>query len=134
MVSRRPSLRRQNVPAARVLRGRETPAERTLWDALRSRRLAGLKFRRQHPIGPFVVDFCCPDRRLIVELDGQVHETQQDRDAERESLLRGAGYAIMRFTNEELLADLPGVLQSIQVAAESQPQRDAYPTARTHGW
>ena len=87
----RPSPRRQNVPAARVLRGQKTPAKRMLWNALRGRRLADLKFRRQHPIGPFVVDFCCPDRRLIIELDLDVHESQRDRDAEREALLTAAG-------------------------------------------
>ncbi|MFN8677566.1 MAG: endonuclease domain-containing protein [Thermomicrobiales bacterium] len=122
------------MPAARMLRERETPAERILWDALRGRRLAGLKFRRQHPIGPFVADFCCPDRRLIVELDGEIHATQHDRDAEREALLNAAGYRVVRFTNHELLADLPRVLTIIQRAAEALPQRTADPIARTHGW
>ncbi len=101
---------------------------------MRGRRLAGLKFRRQHPIGPFVADFCCPDRRVIIELDGEIHNTQHDRDAEREALLRAAGYHVVRFTNEELLADLPRILTIIQRAAEALPQREAHPTARTQGW
>ena len=130
----RPSARRQNVPAARVLRGRETSAERLLWDALRGRQLAGLKFRRQHPIGSFVADFCCPDRRLIVELDGEIHETQEHRDAEREELLHAAGYHILRFSNREVLTDLSGTLARIQTTAQSLAQREAYPTSRTHGW
>ena len=133
-MSDRPSPRRENVPAARILRGRETHTEQVLWDALRGRRLAGLKFRRQHPIGPFVADFCCPDRRLIVELDGEVHETQHVRDAEREDLLRAAGYPILRFTNQALLSDLSGTLITIQITAESLPQREAYRTSRTNGW
>ena len=93
-----------------------------------------MKFRRQHPIGPFVVDFCCPDRRLIIELDLDVHESQRDRDAEREALLTAAGYRVVRFTNQEFLTDVSGVLDAIQVAAQAQDRRDAYPTARTHGW
>ncbi len=133
-MSGRPSSRRQNVPAARILREWETPTERMLWDALRGRKLAGLKFRRQHPIGPFVADFCCPDRRLIIELDGEIHDTLQDRDAEREALLRAAGYHVVRFTNQELHVDLSGILNAIQAAAEALPQREAYPTARTQGW
>ena len=67
---------RHNVPAARDLRQRGTPAEELLWDALRNRRLDGLKFRRQHPVGPFVIDFCCPSRQLAIELDGEVHVSQ----------------------------------------------------------
>jgi very-short-patch-repair endonuclease len=74
-------MHRDNIPAARELRTRQTPAESILWDALRGRRLAGLKFRRQHPIGTFVVDFCCPDRRLAIELDGPVHAEQREHDA-----------------------------------------------------
>lgn len=128
------SARRQNVPAARILRGQETPAEHLLWDALRGRQLAGLKFRRQHPIGPFDADFCCPEQRLIVELDGEIHETQQDRDAEREDLLRAAGYHILRFTNREVLTDLSGSLTRIQFTADSLALRQAYPVARTQGW
>ena len=132
-MANKPSPRRQNVPAARDLRRRETAAERMLWDALRDRRLAGLKFRRQHPIGPFVADFCCPDRRLIIEVDGEVHAMQQAHDADREALLHAAGYHVLRFTNQRLLADLSGVLAAIQEIAEALPQRDAFPTARTAG-
>ena len=130
----KPSARRQNVPAARTLRSRETPAEHLLWEALRGRQLAGLKFRRQHPIGPFVADFCCPERRVIVELDGKIHETQQDRDAEREDLLRATAYHILRFTNREVLTDLSGTLEQILSIAESLGKREAYPIARTQGW
>src|SRR5689334_6104993 len=129
-----PSARRQNVPAARILRGRETSAEQLLWNELRGRRLAGLKFRRQHPIGPFVADFCCPELRLVVELDGEIHETQQERDAEREELLKAAGYHILGFSNREALEDLHGTLERIQSTVEALPQCDASPISRTHGW
>ncbi|MDF3040461.1 MAG: hypothetical protein K0Q71_3167 [Thermomicrobiales bacterium] len=125
---------RDNVPAARDLRTHQTPSEVLLWGALRSRRLDGLKFRRQHPIGPFVVDFCCPDRRLIVELDGAVHDGQPEHDAEREDLLKAAGYRVLRFRNEAVRADLSDVLQVILTAALAEPPRPAKPIARTAGW
>ena len=128
------SARRQNVPAARFLRGRETPAEQVLWDALRGRRLEGMKFRRQHPVGPFIADFCCVEQRLIVEVDGEIHETQQDRDTEREELLRTAGYHLLRFTNKQVLTDLSGTLERIHSTAQSIAPPDAQAISRTHGW
>ncbi len=125
---------RHNVPAARELRGRQTAAEERLWQALRSRRLADLKSRRQHPIGPFVADFCCPDRRLIVELDGEVHARQGEEDAAREAMLTTAGYLIMRFPNDAVTADLAGVLSAIHAAAAAQPPRPGVAPLRASGW
>jgi very-short-patch-repair endonuclease len=122
---------RDNVPAARELRERQTPAEEVLWEALRGRRLAGLKFRRQHPIGPFVVDFCCPDRRLAIELDGTVHATQGEHDAEREALLVAAGYRVLRFPNEAIRDNFPAVLEAILHAAAGQPSLPAVRIPRT---
>jgi very-short-patch-repair endonuclease len=69
-----------------------------------------------------------------VELDGEIHETQQDRDAELEELLRAAGYHILRLTNREVLTDFSSTMTRIQSAAESLAQREAYPIARTQGW
>ncbi len=106
-----------NVPAARVLRLEQTPAEERLWEALRDRRLDGLKIRRQHPVGPYVLDFCVPSIRLAIELDGAVHETQGEADAAREAWLRVSGYAILRFPNEAIFADLPAVLDTVRAAA-----------------
>src|SRR5215217_9507342 len=108
---------RHNVPAARDLRARETPVEDLLWEELRDRRLDGMKFRRQHPIGAFVVDFCCTERRLAIELDGGIHAEQQDRDAEREAILALAGYRVIRFPNQSIREKLPEVLEAIKVAA-----------------
>ncbi len=71
---------------------------------------------------------------VVLAVDGEIHATQHDRDAEREALLNAAGYRVVRFTNHELLADLPRVLTIIQRAAEALPQRTADPIARTHGW
>ena len=112
---------RHNVPAARDLRTRETPVEVLLWEELRGRRLDGLKFRRQHPIGAFVVDFCCTESRLAIELDGGIHAEQQDRDAEREAILATAGYRVIRFPNQSIRENLPEVLAAIRVAVRETP-------------
>jgi very-short-patch-repair endonuclease len=109
---------RHNVPAARDLRQRETATEDLLWEALRDRRLDGLKFRRQHPVGSFVIDFCCLTLRLAIELDGGVHETRRHEDAEREGVLTAAGYRVLRFPNEAVCDRLSEVLAAIAAAAK----------------
>ncbi len=105
--------------AARALRHRETPAERLLWAALRSRRLDGLKFRRQHPVGPFVLDFYCPERKLVVELEGAVHGGPEatEQDAFRSAYLTQYGYRVLRFRNDDVLGNLPMVLEHIATTA-----------------
>jgi len=100
-------VRRERLTAsARALRQRATSAEDVLWEALRHRQLGGLKFRRQCPAGPFVLDFSCPERRIAVELDGSVHDEQQAQDAARTAILEGYGYRVIRFRNEDVFADL----------------------------
>jgi phosphoribosylformylglycinamidine synthase len=103
------------VEAARTLRQRSTPAEDKLWEALRGRRLADLKFRRQHPFGPFVLDTFCVEHQLVVEVDGGIHDTpgQADYDAARTEYLAGRKLHILRFANDEVEHDLPGVLKRI---------------------
>jgi very-short-patch-repair endonuclease len=112
---------RHNVPAARDLRRRETAAEDVLWEALRGRQLDGLKFRRQHPVGPFVLDFCCAEHRLAIELDGGVHAEQQEQDAERAAVLTAAGYRLIRFQNEAVHERMSDVLATIAAAARESP-------------
>lgn len=80
-----------------------------------------LKFRRQHPVGALVIDFCCPARRLAVELDGEIHATQVERDVEREAVLTAAGYRVLRFPNEAVWFDLADVLAAIAAAAREEP-------------
>jgi len=87
-------LERRMQDCARQFRKMPTPSENLLWQALRNRQLLGLKFRRQQPIGPFVVDFFCAEQRVIVEVDGPIHESQHERDAERQSLLEQCGYQV----------------------------------------
>jgi 5-methyltetrahydrofolate--homocysteine methyltransferase len=107
------------VMIARDLRQRETSAEYILWAALRSRRLDGLKFRRQHPIAAaaYVADSLCYEQRLIIEVDGEIHDSQWEADRLRESNLEALGYRILRFTNAQILTQLEDVLVAILQAA-----------------
>lgn len=100
---------------ARNLRQRQTPAEVILWEALRNRRLAGLKFRRQHPIAntAYVVDFLCYDARLVIELDGEVHTKHKTEDTLRQANIEAQGFRVLRFKNEAVYLDVMGVLEQI---------------------
>ncbi|MGC1274684.1 MAG: DUF559 domain-containing protein [Planctomycetaceae bacterium] len=106
-----------NTEKARDLRRRMPSPERYLWSLLRSRKLAGLKFRRQVPIGPFVVDFYCESARLVVELDGMSHDGRGDYDKRRQRYLEEAKLTVFRVQNEELLQDTEAVLLGIAKAA-----------------
>lgn len=106
------------VEAARRLRRSLTPAEEVLWQALRGGQLAGLRFRRQHPVGTFVLDFYCATFKLVVELDGGVHDGQVEEDAARTQRLSEYGYRVLRFRNEEVLGDMGSVLERILRAAD----------------
>ena len=103
------------VQAAREQRRQPTLAEKKLWDALRGRRLAGLKFRRQHPYGQFVLDAFCVEHQLEVEVDGGVHAdlAQAARDAERTKFLEERGIRVLRVSNEEVENNLDEVLKRI---------------------
>jgi very-short-patch-repair endonuclease len=96
-----------------------TPAEHALWQALRRHQLHGLGFRRQHPLGPFIVDFYCPRLKLVIEVDGSVHDDQADYDAARTEQLAAYGNHVIRFRNEAVLGDLASVLDQIAAAAEA---------------
>lgn len=98
-----------------LLRNNATRAEKILWSYLRESKLGGFKFRRQHGINPYVVDFYCPDALLAVELDGGIHFTDEARayDTEREKFLREHDIETVRFRNEEVYNDIDSVLQTI---------------------
>jgi very-short-patch-repair endonuclease len=106
--------------AARQLRQNLTPAEAKLWNALRNRQLSGLKFRCQHPVGRFILDFYCPSCQLVIEVDGEIHEQQTEYDKERTKHLQAYGYRVLRFSNQQILNDLPTVLVEIKAFAESE--------------
>jgi len=98
---------------ARALRHDATPPEGILWSVLRGRRLGELKFRRQVVIGPYVVDFCCQEKMLIVELDGMSHDTKTVQDALRDRWLMDQGYRVLRVTNWDVNEDLEAVARAI---------------------
>jgi len=102
---------------ARELRRQSTDAESALWRALRSRRLRAYKFRRQHPIDHYVVDFVCLDARLIIEVDGGQHANE---DPARERYLREQGFRVLRFWNHDVLANTAGVLEEIAAALDDR--------------
>jgi very-short-patch-repair endonuclease len=106
---------RRLTPVARSLRRNATSAERRLWQGLRRQQLAGFRFRRQVILGGFIVDFASFDARLIVEVDGATHSTDQElaRDVARTAALAAQGFAILRGTNDDVFRNLDGVLETI---------------------
>ena len=107
---------RPHLAVARALRRRQTPAEQRLWQHLRAGQLDGHRFRRQQPLGPYIADFYCVTARLIIELDGPIHETQREYDRERDAYLAAHDLRILRFPNAAILDDLEGVLRIIRHA------------------
>lgn len=117
------SHRRTNVKAiknARALRRNLTDAEIRLWQVLQMRQLRDVRFRRQHAIGSYIVDFCAPRQKLIIELDGGQHLEQQLYDAKRTAYLEQKGYRVLRFWNDAVLNDLDAVVQVICEAIEEK--------------
>jgi very-short-patch-repair endonuclease len=104
---------------ARRLRKSSTFGERKLWKYLRSRALSGFKFVRQEPIGPYVVDFVCREKRLVIEVDGGQHATDP-RDAIRDRWLADHRYRVLRFWNNEVLGNIEGVWETIFAAASAE--------------
>jgi very-short-patch-repair endonuclease len=98
---------------ARGLRHEETPPEELLWLVLRNGQIGGLKFRRQHPVGPYVVDFYCHSAALVVELDGMSHDRRASQDAARTGYLESQGLRVLRVTNEDVMDNLDGVTREI---------------------
>ena len=123
------SLRRKMVEVARHFRKMPTPSEAVLWNELRGKKLEGIKFRRQQPVGPFIVDFYAPACRLILEVDGPIHETQKTADRERQEHLEMLDLRFVRLSADLVEQNLPAALASIRVAiAESPP----HPPAPSH--
>ena len=105
----------RNFEYAKQNRVNSTPAESALWEELRNKKLKGYKFRRQHPVGVFILDFYCHTAKLAIEIDGEYHleQEQQIYDRARTELLNQAGIQELRFTNQDILTNLPSVLGSI---------------------
>jgi very-short-patch-repair endonuclease len=111
----------RSIELARQFRREPTRAEAILWQQLRGEKLNGLRFRRQHPLEGCITDFCCPEKRLVVEVDGDVHLEPEnaERDALRDKRLRVDGYTVLCVTNEQVMGDLQQVLGRIAAAAEA---------------
>ena len=107
----------KNLKTKRLFRSHLTPAETRLWSRLRGKQFFGFKFRRQHGIGPYIVDFYCAAKSVVIEVDGDVHaqEVQAVKDEVRERFLRNLGLRIVRYTNDEILTNLDGVLENLRV-------------------
>ena len=104
---------------ARQLRKPLTPPETLLWSRLRNRQLGGFKFRRQHPIGRYIVDFCCTETKLVIELNGDSHAEQEEYDRKRTQEIVERGYHELRFSNRDVFKNLDGVLEMILVDCQS---------------
>jgi very-short-patch-repair endonuclease len=102
----------KSISLARNLRRNESDAERKLWSKLRSRQFDNLKFRRQHPIGKYIVDFVSIEKKIVIEIDGSQHmeSANIEHDAERTKYLEDEGYAVLRFWNNDVLTNIEGVV------------------------
>lgn len=113
---------------ARDLRNEVTQAEQALWDRLKGSQLAGFKFSRQIPIGPYICDFVCRSHKLIVELDGSQHHDQGAYDADRTAALEALRYRVIRFWNSDVSGNMAGVLETI---LEALNKRERVPTPQS---
>ncbi len=116
-----------SLKSARRLRRNMTDVERKLWAKLRDAQLDGFKFRRQHPLGPYVLDFFCEETKLVVEVDGGQHAERIEADDERTKWLEAHRCRVLRFWNNDVLQNLTGVLETIRMAlpAAPHPRADA---------
>ena len=103
------------------LRKESTPAEYKLWSRIRNDQL-GVTFRRQHAIGRYIPDFCCPKAKLVIELDGSQHLEQETYDAERTKYLESRGFKVIRFWNNDVMKDIDSVIRAIIQAMDSEHQ------------
>lgn len=113
---------------ARSLRKTSTSAEDTLWQALRGRRFQGLKFRRQVPFLSYTFDFLCVEKKLVIEIDGKQHGWYAEYDAQRTEEIERHGFAVIRFTNDEVMSDLDSIL--MRTAQAAVPSASSFP----HPW
>lgn len=103
-------------PGVREMRRAPTPAEELLWSRIRDRQLSGARFRRQHALGPHVVDFYCAGAKLVMEIDGPIHEHQRQADANRQAFLESQGIRVLRFSNEQVMTARPSAIEAVEIA------------------
>ncbi len=114
---------------ARELRLNATDAERRLWQHISNRQVAGVRFNRQVPIGPFICDIVARSAKLVIEVDGGQHAWQQRRDADRTRYLESLGFTVVRFWNNDVLERTEGVVQAIEIALSPLPSPSPPPQA-----
>ena len=118
---------------AKTLRKRSTDVEILLWRCLRDRQMEGLKFRRQQPIGRYIVDFVCFEKKIIIEVDGGQHAVETKKDTERDEWFRSQGFKVLRFWNNEVLANTQGVLEVVRINCLSHPHPPLNPLPSRDG-
>jgi len=124
---------RRGISRARSLRSSHTEVESLLWTHLRARRLSGFKFRRQVPVGGYVVDFVCIEANLVVEVDGAQHADRIDFDTQRSAVLAKSGFRVLRFWNNEVLQRLNDVLAEILRHLQAPPSPQPSPASGRGG-
>jgi very-short-patch-repair endonuclease len=112
---------------SRILRSNQTDVERMLWQTLRQKQVNGHRFRRQHPVGQYIVDFACIERKLVIELDGGQHQERREYDEQRTGFLNERGWRVLRFWNNDVIENLDGVLTEIANALKSAPPSQPSP-------
>jgi len=111
------------IELARNLRKKQTNAEALLWEIIRNKQVSGLKFRRQHPIGNYIADFYCPEKSLVIELDGSIHgkEEQKKHDKERDAIMKQHNINVIRFSNDDVFEKIEEVIQTIIDISNQSP-------------
>ena len=111
---------------AQALRLKLTPAEELLWSRIGNKQLNGLRFRSPHPIGRYIADFYCHELKLIVEVDGDIHDSRQEYDENRDAFLAAGGYAVVRVSNDEVLNSIDQVISKIRKTANELRKSDPH--------
>ena len=104
---------KETIQKAQSLRKKMTKAEKLMWDRLRRKQLKGKRFRRQHPINGYIVDFYCHESGLVIELDGKIHDYQIQNDNKRQKIIESYGLKVIRFRNEEIYRDINKIIDKI---------------------
>jgi very-short-patch-repair endonuclease len=108
---------------AQALRDTETVEEKMIWDIVKDNQILGFRFRRQHPMADFIADFYCHRANLVIEIDGDVHKSQQDYDAARTEIMKTFGVSVIRFRNEEVRGNINSVKEKIKAELSLVPKR-----------
>ncbi|HEX3810013.1 MAG TPA: DUF559 domain-containing protein [Rhizomicrobium sp.] len=122
-----------NRTRAREMRAKPVATEKLFWSELRDRKLGGFKFKRQYLIGPYIADYVCLEKNLIVELDGPLHAQRKHYDEARDAFLREQDYRVLRFSNKEATDDFAGTLATILLALSTPSPRPSPPLKRGRG-